>query len=137
MKIKVLSSCQTNARDFFTAIRESECQAVIDVRLNNSSQLAGFTKGTDLEFLVPELTKAKYIHDLRFAPPAELLKNYLIGEMDYLCFKEAYLKAIEERGGKKMFMNSYKMYSSIVLIGAGTKKRHSHSEALKDYLEDK
>ena len=76
-KIYTLSAYETSAQEFFSSLRRHQTDLVLDVRLKNMNQLCGFTKRKDLKFLVPELTGATYVHDLRFAPEDVLLERYL------------------------------------------------------------
>jgi uncharacterized protein YeaO (DUF488 family) len=136
MQLTVISAYQTTAENFFQSIISAHADLVIDVRLNNTSQLAGFTKQDALSYLVPIVTKAKYVHDTRFSPEAGLLKTYLAGQIDYQEYFKRYTQGLKEKDAYMLFMDSYSQCSSIVLIGAATKKRHSHPEALKIYLEE-
>ena len=65
-----------SARRFFELLRESGVSRVVDVRLNNASQLAGFAKKNDLEWLLAELCGMDYIHLPSLAPSKELLRDY-------------------------------------------------------------
>lgn len=66
----------TGARAFFDALRCAGVRRVIDVRLNNTSQLAGFTKRDDLAFFLRELAGIEYTHVPELAPTAEILASY-------------------------------------------------------------
>jgi uncharacterized protein YeaO (DUF488 family) len=135
--ISLLSAYQISAEEFFEKINLAKADLVLDVRLSNKNQLAGFTKEDTLAYLVPRLSKASYIYDPFFAPEKGLLSDYLAGKIDFAQFSKSYLKALDQKGGKQIFKERYSSYNSIVLIGAMTKKRHSHVEALKAYLEEK
>ena len=50
-----------NASEFFSGLREAEVKLLVDVRLNNASQLAGFTKKPDLEYFLEAIANIKYI----------------------------------------------------------------------------
>jgi uncharacterized protein (DUF488 family) len=76
MKLFTIGFTQKTAKTFFTILAENEVATVIDVRLNNKSQLAGFTKGSDLPFLLESITNTGYIHMPLLAPTKELLKAY-------------------------------------------------------------
>ncbi|HPL67925.1 MAG TPA: DUF488 domain-containing protein [Smithellaceae bacterium] len=65
-----------NAKIFFTKLKEAEIHKLIDIRLNNISQLAGFAKRDDLKYFLRELCACDYIHLPAFAPTKELLDNY-------------------------------------------------------------
>jgi uncharacterized protein (DUF488 family) len=64
------------AAEFFGVLRSAGIRLVVDVRLNNTSQLAGFAKRPDLEFFLWELCGAQYVHELALAPTPELLAAY-------------------------------------------------------------
>ena len=55
MTIYTLGFTQKNAAEFFNLISSNGIEVLIDIRLNNKSQLAGFTKGTDLSFFLKEI----------------------------------------------------------------------------------
>jgi hypothetical protein len=68
MEITVLSAYETSAKEFFEGIQKAKADVVVDVRLHNTNQLAGFTKEGDLAYFIPAILKIPYIHDTRFAP---------------------------------------------------------------------
>lgn len=65
-----------NAHEFFTKLKDSGVKAVIDVRLNNTSQLAGFTKAQDLPYFLQEIACIKYVHKPELAPTKDILNAY-------------------------------------------------------------
>jgi uncharacterized protein (DUF488 family) len=76
MKIYTIGFTQKTAEQFFNLIKENRIEVVVDVRLNNSSQLAGFTKETDLRYFLKTITDCDYQHENSFAPTKELLDGY-------------------------------------------------------------
>jgi len=65
-----------SATDFFGALKAASIQRLLDVRLNNLSQLAGFTKRDDLRFFLREICGAEYRHELDLAPTNDILSAY-------------------------------------------------------------
>lgn len=65
-----------SAERFFSQIRAAGIRQVIDVRLNNVSQLSGFAKKNDMAFFLRELCTCDYLHLPEFAPPKELLSSF-------------------------------------------------------------
>lgn len=61
-----------SAERFFTLIRDNGVKQLIDVRISNNSQLAGFAKGKDLEFFTKEICHIPYKHIIDFAPTKDL-----------------------------------------------------------------
>jgi uncharacterized protein (DUF488 family) len=64
------------AEEFFGLLKAAGVKRLVDVRLNNVSQLAGFAKRHDLEFFLKELCGIEYVHELRLAPEKEMLDAY-------------------------------------------------------------
>jgi uncharacterized protein (DUF488 family) len=65
-----------NARKFFGLLKDAGIKKLVDIRINNASQLAGFAKGSDLEFFMKAICDADYVHITDLAPTKELLKDY-------------------------------------------------------------
>ena len=75
MEIYTIGFTQTSAEHFFNRLSEAGVKRLLDVRLNNSSQLAGFAKGRDLPFFLDRLVRASYEHEPLLAPTQELLDD--------------------------------------------------------------
>jgi hypothetical protein len=135
MDITVLSAYETSAQEFFEAIKKAKADIVVDVRLHNTNQLAGFTKEGDLAYFIPTILNIPYVHDTRFAPSETLLSSYLEGGLSFERYGKSYRREMEAKNGKDLFLSSYP-YAGVVIIGTATRKRHSHAEVLKQYLEE-
>ena len=82
MKVFTIGFKGRSAKNFFQTLKEAGVQKLIDVRRKNASQLAGFTKGPDLEFFLEECFGIAYEHISEFAPSENLLRQYrdLVGK---------------------------------------------------------
>lgn len=76
MNISTVGFTKKSASEFFELLKESAAERLVDVRLNNVSQLAGFAKRDDLEFFLRELCGMGYEHELRLAPTQPMLDDY-------------------------------------------------------------
>jgi uncharacterized protein (DUF488 family) len=76
--ISTIGFTQKSLRQFVTLLREAEIDGVVDIRQNNTSQLAGFAKRDDLEFIL-ETQGIGYLEEKRLAPAPDLLKRYHAG----------------------------------------------------------
>ena len=76
MKIHTIGFTKKSARIFFELIRKSGARRVIDVRLNNNSQLAGFSKKDDLKYFLEEICGIQYIYEPLLAPTKIMLDEY-------------------------------------------------------------
>lgn len=107
MRVYTIGFAQKDARSFFTLLRDSKVRLVADIRLNNSSQLAGYAKGKDLEYFLKELVGADYIHDLGLAPTKALLEGYRKGEVTWEQYEIEFLKILKGRNLENRLSQSY------------------------------
>ena len=76
VRLFTIGFTKKTAREFFTRLREAHVRRVMDIRLNNASQLAGFTKKDDLAFFLREIGGIDYVHRPDLAPTGEILAGY-------------------------------------------------------------
>jgi uncharacterized protein (DUF488 family) len=76
VRLLTIGFTKKTAREFFTRLREAYVRRVVDIRLNNASQLAGFTKKDDLAFFLQEIGGIDYVHRPDLAPTGEILAGY-------------------------------------------------------------
>ena len=86
-----------SAEQFFGLLRDNGVKQLVDVRISNSSQLAGFAKGKDLEFFTNEICHIPYIHIVDFAPTKELLDLWHKNEVTWTEYVEIYTKMLKDR----------------------------------------
>jgi uncharacterized protein (DUF488 family) len=86
-----------SAREFFTKLKESGVKTVIDIRLNNVSQLAGFTKEQDLPYFLQEIVGIKYVHKPELAPTKDILTAYKKKEINWLEYEKRFHQLLSER----------------------------------------
>ena len=76
MKLFTIGFTKKSARRFFELLRSSGAKCVVDARLNNVSQLAGFAKKDDLAYFAKEVCGIDYLHLPALAPTQEMLDRY-------------------------------------------------------------
>ena len=76
MEIFTIGFTKSSAAEFFGRLRIAGIRKLMDVRLNNRSQLAGFAKRDDLAFFLREICQADYEHQPLLAPNQEMLDEY-------------------------------------------------------------
>ena len=86
-----------SAREFFTILKQTEIRKVIDVRLYNTSQLAGFTKKQDIEYFLQAIVGASYIHLPIMAPTKQLLNDYKKGLINWQQYETQFNAIITQR----------------------------------------
>lgn len=86
-----------NAQKFFELLKNAGVRKLVDIRINNASQLAGFAKGTDLKFFMKAICNAEYEHITDLAPTKELLKNYQDKVIDWNGYAVVFKKILQDR----------------------------------------
>lgn len=76
MKVFTIGFTKKNAEQFFFRLKQPGLLRLVDARLNNLSQLAGFTKKDDLRFFLREINGIDYTHRPDLAPSKEILDEY-------------------------------------------------------------
>lgn len=76
MKIFTIGFTKKSLEDFVTLLKENRITKIVDIRLKNDSQLAGWAKGRDLKYVLENHLKIKYKHLTDLAPSEALLKSY-------------------------------------------------------------
>jgi hypothetical protein len=64
------------APQYFEKLGAAGVKRVVDVRLNNVSQLAGFSKRADFEYFLKEILHVEYVEAPLLAPTQDLLDAY-------------------------------------------------------------
>jgi len=88
---------QKSAEQFFSALKNAGVKRVIDIRLNNVSQLAGFAKRDDLAYFLRAICQIDYIHRPDLAPTKELLDAYKKKEIGWEKFETQFMRLTRER----------------------------------------
>jgi uncharacterized protein (DUF488 family) len=86
-----------NAAQFFEKLRNAGVKRVVDVRLNNSSQLAGFSKRDDLKYFLDKILGIEYVEQPLLAPTQPLLDAYKKNGGDWAVYERAFLDLMAER----------------------------------------
>jgi uncharacterized protein (DUF488 family) len=95
--IFTIGFAKKSAREFFTILKEAGISTVIDIRLNNVSQLAGFTKKDDLQYFLEEIVRVAYIHKPELAPTKEILDAYKKKHIDWSGYERQFRQLLIER----------------------------------------
>jgi len=96
-KVFTIGFTGKSAEKFFSLLEENNIRKLIDVRLNNISQLAGFAKKDDLEFFLKKILSCNYLHRPDLAPTKEILKNYKSKIINWEIYTDEYIKLLNSR----------------------------------------
>ncbi len=97
MKLYTIGFTKKSAADFFGLLRESGAKRVVDVRLRNTSGLAGFSKKRDLPWFLRELCDMDYVHLPRLSPTDALLDDYRGKRVTWEEYEPIFHSLIERR----------------------------------------
>jgi uncharacterized protein (DUF488 family) len=76
IQLATIGFTRKSAEKFFGLLVDAGVRRVIDVRLNNSGQLAGFSKRDDLAYFLRAIAGIDYVHLPELAPTKEMLDRY-------------------------------------------------------------
>lgn len=132
MKIFTIGFTKKDAKQFFGLLTESGASALLDTRLNNVSQLAGFAKRDDLRFFLQRLCDMDYRHELQLAPTAELLSAYRNGNWTWESYESEYLELIAERRVEEL-LDPVDLDNAVLLCSEAFPE-HCHRRLAAEYL---
>jgi len=120
------------AQDFFENLTESKVKCVLDTRVNNVSQLAGFAKKKDLEYFLKVICNIEYIHILDLAPTKELLDDYKKKRITWDAYEQKFNNLISEREIEKKV--SPQLLDGGCLLCSEAKPHYCHRRLVAEYL---
>lgn len=134
MTIYTIGFTKKSARDFFELMKASQITLLLDIRLNNSSQLAGFSKGSDLSYFLSEICKCGYQYETIFAPTKELMQDFKSKKISPEQFEANYTQLMTARGALPYFMQHYATVGSVCLLCSEELPDSCHRRVLAELL---
>ena len=107
---------------------------LVDIRLNNVSQLAGFTKKQDLEYFLHAIADIDYVHERDLAPTKEILDGYKKKQIDWNEYERRYRSLLEERQPAKRLKPED--FDHACLLCSEPTAEHCHRRLAAEYLKD-
>jgi uncharacterized protein (DUF488 family) len=126
---------QKNAEQFFDTLLKIGVRCVIDTRLNNISQLAGFAKQKDLKYFLSKLGGIEYIHLLELAPTKDILDDYKKQRISWADYEGKFNHLIAERKIEDKI--SPELLDNGCLLCSEAKPHHCHRRLVAEYLQQK
>ena len=134
MKLFTIGFTKKTAQRFFEMIRESGVRRVVDVRLNNVSQLAGFAKKDDLSWFLRELCGVEYVHLPILAPTREMLDDYKKSGGDWATYETRFLDLMRRRRVEENVPQE--VVTDGCLLCSEDKPHHCHRRLAAEYLRE-
>lgn len=133
MNLYTIGFTKKSAKQFFELLKKNQVKCLIDTRLNNKSQLAGFAKKDDLEYFLDALANIKYVYKPEFAPSDEILTKYKKGSMSWQEYEVKYLHLLEQR--KILKDLDYSLFENACFLCSEHSAEHCHRRLLAEYLK--
>lgn len=135
INIYTIGFTKKTAREFFESLSKSGVKRVIDTRLNNVSQLAGFAKCKDIEYFLKTICQIEYQHAIDLAPTKEMLDEYKKKGGDWETYEQRFLELMESRKIEEKI--SPEIVESSCLLCSEAQPHHCHRRLVAEYLHQK
>lgn len=132
MKVFTIGFTKKNAEQFFTCLRQPGLVRLIDARLNNVSQLAGFTKKDDLRFFLREINGIDYVHRSDLAPTKEILDEYKKNGGEWSVYERQFIELMTRRKVEQKV--SKELIDGGCLLCSEATPEHCHRRLVAEYL---
>lgn len=133
MKLYTIGFTKTTAELFFSRLAKAGVKKVVDVRLNNVSQLAGFAKKNDLRYFLKAICGIGYEHRPELAPTQDILDTYKKHHGDWTTYEERFLELMEKRRIEETVARS--ALDEACLLCSEDKPHHCHRRLVAEYLK--
>lgn len=132
MRLFTIGFTKKSAAEFFGTLRDAGVRRVVDVRLNNVSQLAGFAKKQDLAYFLDQVTGIGYEHVPLLAPTQELLDAYRKHDLGWEEFEREFTALMRARRVESA--PDAVLHDGDCLLCSEAKADHCHRRFVADYL---
>lgn len=136
MEVYTIGFTKKTAAEFFETLKKAGVKRLLDVRLNNSSQLAGFTKSENLPYFLKEICEAEYLHEPLLAPTKELLDSYKKLKGKWEDYERSFLNLMAERKIEDKINRDLFAVPTALLCSEKT-ANHCHRRLVLEYLRTK
>ena len=133
MKVFTIGFTKKTAETFFGTLRGAGVARLVDVRLNNVSQLAGFAKRDDLRFFTETICGISYLHEQRLAPTQEMLDGYKKLKGSWTAYEDCFLKLMATREIEASMPRE--LIDGACLLCSEEKPHHCHRRLVAEYLQ--
>lgn len=133
IKLFTIGFTEKSAETFFGLLKKGGVKKILDVRLNNVSQLAGFAKGRELKYFAKEIANIGYEHNIDLAPTKQLLSDYRNKKVSWVEYQKIYIKTLDERNVLNKI--DFKKLDGSCLLCSEHKPDMCHRRLLAEYLQ--
>src|SRR5882762_3444215 len=135
MRVCTIGFTHKNAEEFFSRLKKSGIKRVVDVRLNNVSQLAGFSKRDDLRYFLKSILGVEYLHSAILAPTQDILDEYKKNKGDWKAYEQKFLTLMQHRQIESTIAKD--LIEDACLLCSEDKPHFCHRRLVAEYLNGK
>ena len=132
MELFTIGYTKKSAEKFFGIITDNKIEIVADVRLYNSTQLAGFSKSVDLQYFLKKICSCNYIALKQLAPNPSLFENYKNGKTTWNEYEKIYNKFLDTQANLDFFY-AFKNKRICILCAESTPE-HCHRRLIAEKI---
>ena len=133
MRIFTIGFTKTTAEKFFSRLQKAGVKQMVDVRLNNVSQLAGFAKKDDLRYFLKTICSIDYAHRPELAPTQDMLDAYKKDGGNWDDYERKFVDLIESRHIEETVTRD--VVDGACLLCSEDKPHHCHRRLVAEYLK--
>jgi uncharacterized protein (DUF488 family) len=133
MKIFTIGFTKKSAEEFFARLKEAGVRRVVDVRLNNTSQIAGFAKTRDLKFFLRAITEIDYLHLPELAPTRDILDDFVKAKGAWSEYERRFTQLMETRRVTEAV--SRELLDGGCLLCSEDTPEHCHRRLVAEHLQ--
>jgi uncharacterized protein (DUF488 family) len=134
-RLSTIGFTQTTAKHFFERLMRAGVKKIVDVRLNNTSQLSGFAKSADLAFFLRSIGEIDYVHEPSLAPTETMLKTYRRGESGWEAYETHFRELLKARAVEQSL--TPEMLDGACLLCSESTPHRCHRRLVCEYLNEK
>ena len=139
-KIFTIGSTRKTAEEFFKTLKEEGVTKIVDVRLNNTSHLLGFSKYPDIEYFTKEILYGEYFHDRKFAPSEKIFVRYKKNIINWDDYETEFAELMKYRNIEDYIADKYFSQENYCLLCTEVSPENCHrrlvAEKIKEVLGD-
>jgi uncharacterized protein (DUF488 family) len=135
MEIYSIGFTKKSANEFFGALKANGIERLLDVRLNNTSQLAGFAKQADLAYFLRKICDADYEHEPMLAPTQDILDEYKKKKGNWAEYEKAFVRLMQSRRIEEKLDRASFARKTVLLCSEPTAE-HCHRRLVMEHLQN-
>lgn len=136
MEVYTIGFTKKPAAEFFETLRSAGVRRLLDIRLNNTSQLAGFAKRDDLDYFFRAICGGEYVHEPLLAPSPDLFEAYKKRKGSWTDYERGFLELMADRRIEDRIDRAGFATPTVLLCSEPTADR-CHRRLVADYLRDR